>query len=201
VPLLLSKPISPHSSYAIWNIQETNEKLIELHNAPHPKQLHPTKLAEWLATQILLKNVCQVFDINYKGIRKNEAGKPFLIDSSAHISISHSFPMASVMINRYKACGVDLERQRSALLKIQHKFLHKEELIYQNDMDKLCAIWCAKEVLFKIHGRKELSLKDDLKIDFITENWLTGYILKGGFEESFNLHYEPLKDYFLAYNI
>jgi 4'-phosphopantetheinyl transferase len=201
VPLLLSKPISPYSSYAVWNIKETNAQLIDLHNNSYPKDLHPTKLAEWLVTQILLQNVCQQFNIAYRGIKKNDAGKPFLIDSTAQISISHSFPMASVMINQHKVCGVDLERQRSALLKIQHKFLHKEEFQYIDDINKLCAIWCAKEVLYKIHGRKQLSLKDDLKVIFISENRLTGYILKGEFEQSFIIHYEPLKDFFLAYSI
>lgn len=201
MPLLLSKPISPYSSYAIWNIQETNDQLIKLHNGNYPKDLHPTKLAEWLVTQILLNNLCQSFDIQYKGLRKNEAGKPFLIDSEAQISVSHSFPMACVMINLNKACGVDLERQRQALFKIQDKFLHKSEAQYRDDIHKLCAIWCAKEVLYKYHGRKQLSLKDDLKIEFKTNDRIDGYILKGGFEEIIRIHFEPLKDFFLAYSI
>jgi hypothetical protein len=76
VPLLLSKPISPYSSYAVWNIKETNAQLIDLHNNSYPKDLHPTKLAEWLVTQILLQNVCQQFNIAYRGIKKIKFAEP-----------------------------------------------------------------------------------------------------------------------------
>jgi len=201
VPLLLSKRITPYACYAVWNIQETNAQLIALHNYNFPDGLHQTKLAEWLVTQILLNNVCQQFNIPFEGITKNEAGKPFLINNSAQISISHSFPMASVMINLNKSCGIDLERPRQALYKVQPKFLHKTENQFKDQLDKLCAIWCAKEVLFKIHGRKKLSLKDEMKVNFESSDRITGSILKDGFEQEVEIHFEPLKDYFLAYNI
>lgn len=201
MPLLFSKQINPTTSYAIWNIQETNEQLIEQFNSMFPEDLHPTKLAEWLVTNIMLDQVCQSFGIKFTGLTKNDAGKPFLNGNTAQISISHSFPMAAVLINRNRVCGIDLERQRSALIKIQHKFLHKSELQYQNDLERLCAIWCAKEVLYKIHGRKKLSLKDELCVEFRSDDLISGYILKGGFEETYQIHYESVRDYFMAYNI
>ena len=148
---------------------------------------------------MIVKTLAEKFNIDYKGIQKNETGKPFLVDSDANIAISHSFPIAAAMIHLEKPCGIDMERPREKHRLVQHKFLHEAELSYQNDLKNLCTIWCAKEVIYKIFGRKFLSLKDEIKTSFVSENIIVGDILKKGHETTHSIHYEWVKDYVLAY--
>lgn len=201
MPLLLSKRISPFSAYAVWNIQETNQMLLDIFQQEIPKNLHPTRLAEWVVGRILIQNLCSRFEIDFKGIDSKETGKPYLIGNTAEISISHSFPMAAAMIHTNKSCGIDLERVRKKLVKIQHKFVNSNEEAYLNDLNKLCAIWCGKEVLYKIYGRKKLSMKEETSIFFESDEVLTGIIHKDGIEEKYRIHYEEVKDYYLAYSL
>ncbi len=201
MPLLLSKPISPYSAYAVWNIQETNQVLLGLIKEDVPEGLNPTRLAEWIVGRILIQNLCAQFALKYRGLTPNESGKPFLIGSTAEISISHSFPMAAAMIHLHNPCGIDLERARNKLIKIQDKFINEREIEYRDNLQKLCAIWCGKEVLYKIYGRRKLSMRDETFIEFETDRVMNGIIQKDQMELHYRIHYEAVRDYFLAYSL
>lgn len=201
MPLLLSKPISPYSAYAVWNIQETNQVLLGLIKEDVPEGLNPTRLAEWIVGRILIQNLCAQFALKYRGLTPNESGKPFLIGSTAEISISHSFPMAAAMIHLHNPCGIDLERARNKLIKIQNKFINEREIEYRDNLQKLCAIWCGKEVLYKIYGRRKLSMRDETFIEFETDSVMNGIIQKDQMELHYRIHYEAVRDYFLAYSL
>lgn len=199
MPLLLSKKIDEHSAYAVWNIQETFLELPYLSPEPFPADLNPVRQAEWIVGRILVKSLCDSFGIEYEGISKQENGKPYLENSYAHISISHSFPIAAAMIHLKKPCGIDMERPREKHVLVRYKFLHSSEMQYKDDIAKLCTIWGAKEVVYKIFGRRFLSLKDEIKIDFKSDTLMTGEILKEGYEDTHEIHYEWVKDYLLAF--
>ena len=201
MPLLLSKPIHKTAAYAVWNIQETNQMLLDLIEEETPAGLHPTKLAEWIVGRILIKSLATQYGISYQGVAKHETGKPFLKGSDAEISISNSFPMAAALIDLKKPCGIDLERTRSKLIRISDKFINESEKEYAKDLGKLCAIWCGKEVLYKIHGRKKLSMKEDTSIEFVSDDVMTGYIHAGKYQSKHRIHYEPVKDFYLAYSL
>lgn len=202
MPLLLSKRIGAYAAYAVWNIQETNEVLGALITDEHvTDEMTQTRQAERIVGRILIADLCTLFGIEYQGIRIAETGKPSLIGSDAEISITHSFPMAAAMLHLHSPCGIDLERARPKLIRAQDKFLNESEIQYRNDLDRLCAIWCGKEVLYKIHGRRQLSLKHETLIEFETANVMKGKICKGDQEQHYRIHYETVKDFFLAYNI
>ena len=59
-------------------------------------------------------------ELNY-----NENGKPYLINDSRHISISHSHEKLVVIMNELEETGIDIEIIRDKILNIKHKFLHK----------------------------------------------------------------------------
>ena len=199
MPLLLNKQIDEVSAYAVWNIQETFLELPYLSPVPFPAELNPVRQAEWIIGRILVKSLCEKFDIPFQGIDKEETGKPFLIGSDVHISISHSFPIAAAMIHLEKPCGIDMERPRDKHDYVKMKYLHTSEMEYKDDLKKLCTIWCAKEVIYKIFGRKFLSLKDEIKVTFESESKIKGEILKKGHEQTHDLHYEWVKEYLLAF--
>ena len=131
----------------------------------------------------------------------DETGKPHLVDNDVHISITHSFPMAAAMIHRKNACGIDLERPRHKLFSIREKFINSREKKYVDDLYNLCAVWCGKEVLYKIYGRKQLSLRDHTTIEIKTPELLKGKIHKEDFNKTYKIHYEQIKDYYLAYSL
>ncbi len=201
MPLLLSKPINKDSAYAVWNIQETYESVRLLLDEPAPDNLNPQRLAEWIVGRVLIKNLCSFMDIPYEGITVDETGKPHLINNDVHISISHSFPMAAAMIHKKSSCGIDLERPRHKLFSIKDKFINGREKKYVDDLYSLCAVWCGKEVLYKIYGRKMLSLKDHTTIQIKTPELLIGKIHREDFNQSYKIHYEQIKDYYLAYSL
>jgi phosphopantetheinyl transferase len=199
MPLLLNKQIDEDSAYAVWNIQETFLELPYLSPEPFPAELNPVRQAEWIVGRILVKSLCEKFQIPYNGIGKHENGKPFLIDNKVHISISHSFPIAAAMIHLKKPCGIDMERPRDKHEYVKMKYLHESEMKYKDDLQKLCTIWCAKEVIYKIFGRKFLSLKDEIKVSFESDEIMKGEILKKGHEDTHEIHYEWVKEYLLAF--
>jgi len=198
MPLLLSKKIDEDSAYAVWNIQETFLEIPYLSPEPFPVNLNPVRQAEWIIGRVLIKSLCDTFGIEYSGISKEDKGKPFLNNSYANISISHSFPIAAAMIHLKKPCGIDVEKPREKHRLVQTKFLHPSEFHYKDKLIELCIIWCAKEVIYKIYGRKFLSLSNEIKV-VLTEGNITGEILKKDYDQKHLIHHEWVKDYLLAY--
>lgn len=200
MPLLLSKQIDAFSAYAVWNIQEELTALPFLSPEKIPENLSPVRRAEWIVGRILVKSLCEIFDLGFNGIKKEPSGKPFLSGHpDIHISISHSFPIAAAMLHLKKPCGIDMEQPRTKHETVKLKYLHPSELQFQNDLKKLCTIWCAKEVIYKIFGRKFLSLKDEIRVSFISDTLIKGEILKKGKESTHEIHYEWVKEYLLAF--
>ncbi len=199
MPLLLNKQIDEISAYSVWNIQESFFELPYLYPDPFPVDMHSVRRAEWIIGRILVKNLCANFNIRYQGVDKDDKGKPYLIGSDVHISISHSFPIAVAMIHRKSPCGIDVEKPRNKHKLVHKKYLHEEEIRYKDDVSKLCTIWSAKEVIYKIYGKKSLSFKNEIRISFESDELLKGHILKKGEENSHLIHYELVKDYLLVY--
>ena len=195
----MSKVIGENAAYAVWNIQETFLELPYLSPETFPAELNPVRQAEWIIGRVLAKKLCDMFNIPYEGTGRNDHKKPYLKNMQAHISISHSFPIAAAMIHLKKPCGIDMEQPRAKHRIVAHKYLHESELQYINDLRALCVVWSAKEVVYKIFGRKFLSLKDEIKITFGPNGTIMGQILKAGCEETHHIHYEWVKDYLLAY--
>jgi len=200
MPLLLSKQINKNAAYAVWNIQETFLELPYLSPEPFPAELHPVRQAEWIVGRILIKQLCESFNLDYQGVARHDTGKPFLKGHDVEISISHSFPMACAMIHLKKPCGIDLEQPREKMDFVKDKFMNESEIAYRNDLKKICTVWCAKEVVYKIHGRKYLSLKDEINIEIKDDETIIGEIIRFEDQEEFELHYEWVKDFILCYS-
>ncbi len=199
--LLLSKQIHSNAAYAVWNIQETLLELPKLCPEPFPSNLHPIRQAEWIVGRMLVHKLCEMFGLTYHGVENLPTGKPMLTGHNVHISISHTFPMAVAMLHRKATCGIDIERPRQKLIDTQYKYLHPTELKYANDPEKLCIIWCGKEVVYKIHGRKYLSLKDEISISFESAHTLKGEILRANEPQTYDIHFEWINDYVMGYSI
>lgn len=136
-------------------------------------------------------------------VNNNDKGKPYLVNDTRHISISHSHNKLAIIVNEYEPTGIDIELIRDKVIKIKHKFLSSNEIKNANDdVEKLLIYWAAKETLYKIYGLKEVDFIKHLFVKPFTKHNLgtiIGEINLPNYTESFNLNYQILDDYVLVY--
>lgn len=135
---------------------ELNTDLIQKPDIEKVKHYPPKKILEYLIIRKMLK--CK---LPYHSIIYEENGEPILTPRDFEISITHSFPYAALAIST-KKIGIDIEKVNPKILKIKHKFLNDEELIWtknENELNYLTIIWTIKESLYKLHHTKYWSLK------------------------------------------
>jgi len=133
-------------------------------------------------------------------ISYHDTGKPYIINRSEFISISHSHDVLVLLINKTNNTGCDVELIRDKVLKIQHKFLNTIELnICNNNVEKLIICWAAKETLYKIYGLKALDFKENLSVEDFADNKIIGKITNNEVEKQYLLHWEKLGTYILVY--
>ena len=191
------KTIYPNknSIVIIWKI---NESLSVLKNMTKEKSKikNIIKRKEFYASRVLIKNLCKSFNIKYNGIIKKDSGKPYLKNRTENISISHSFPYVTGILNKEKKCGIDIEKIQKRILKINHKFLSKSELNkIKNNTKKNTIYWTAKESLYKLKG-EFLSFKNDIKIIELKNSFnIYGKVLS----KKILLNVEEIDDYIITY--
>lgn len=171
MPLVLKNNIDQHTVLGLWKIAESEEALLaSLQLKPHEWETinalgGEKRRLHWLSTRVLLRTLLATKE--YIDCQIDEHGKPFLVDSDIHISLSHSFDYAAVLISHGKQVGVDIELIKPKISVIKHKFLSDEELNWPQMADNLNGLyvcWCAKEAIYKWHGKKGLAFKRDMCI-------------------------------------
>ena len=136
----------------IWKIEESLEELSMLSNEDTDIKSE-NKKKEFYASRILIEKMCKELNIKFYGIKKDDNGKPYLINSKYHISISHKFPYVTSILDN-KACGVDIERIDDKVRKIKSKFLREnEEKEVGDKLKKLVEYWSIKESTYKVEGK------------------------------------------------
>ena len=171
MPIVLNKKIDDQTVLAVWKIEETEEQLLsslqlKQHELDIITSLSAGKRAlHWLSTRVLLRTMLNTAD--YIDCQMDEHGKPYLVNSDTHISLSHSYDYASVIISKNKKVGVDIELIKMKIKSIKHKFLSDVELAQKQIGDNtngLYVCWCAKEAIYKWHGKKGLEFKQHIHV-------------------------------------
>lgn len=209
MPLLLLKNIHEHCSWGLWQISESLEELkaqfadnqtgLEFLEDIH----HPTKQQESLAARLVLKKIVESWNQAYKGVIKDDCSKPWLVDCAYQVSLSHAKGYAIAMVHRHRDVGIDIEPPRPKLQRIAKKFLSAPELDHaQDDLDTLAIYWVAKEAMYKMHGKKKLSLRHDIYIDPFEpqkEGLLRAYFVNQA--QSHSIYYFAYQEYYIAYTL
>ncbi|MBJ6369661.1 4'-phosphopantetheinyl transferase family protein [Snuella sedimenti] len=162
----LYKTITPNSqtTVKIWKITETYQDLME------SVTLKPESLERVLGMKsnihqrgfLSVRHLLMAFGYQDSDLFYDANGKPHLSDGK-HISITHSFQFSAVVVS--DGCvGIDIEKQREKIRVIAHKFIEYEfeylNKLETNYVNKLTAIWCVKESLYKLFATPGLSFKD-----------------------------------------
>jgi phosphopantetheinyl transferase len=171
MPVVFSKKIDDQTMLSVWKIEETEEQLLSgLQLKQHELDLIATlsngkRALHWLSTRLLLRTMLNTAD--YIDCQMDDHGKPFLVNSNTHISLSHSYDYAAVIISKDKKVGVDIELIKMKIKSIKHKFLSDIELAQKqigDNTDGLYVCWCAKEAIYKWYGKKGLEFKQHIHI-------------------------------------
>ncbi|OJW66768.1 MAG: hypothetical protein BGO68_00325 [Candidatus Amoebophilus sp. 36-38] len=158
--------LSNKQAYLVWDIQESeaellhklNPSLAEIQLYDHFK--HLKRRLEWLATRLAYQLLCHEMNIPYSRILKDINGRPYPANQKAYVSLSHSFPYVIAAISVNIPVGIDIQIPHMKLQLIQEKYLSKSEIAdASQDVEKLCVYWCTKEAIYKVHGKKTLSLQ------------------------------------------
>ncbi|AUD03205.1 4'-phosphopantetheinyl transferase family protein [Spirosoma pollinicola] len=127
---------------------------------------HPSQRIEWLACRVAIRQLVEAQGMSYKGLRKDEFGKPHLIDSPWHISLSHTSGWAAAVLHRSRPVGIDIEPIREQFKRVVPRVLSESEINHAaGDPNRLAVYWCAKEALYKLYGKRQLTFREHLHVE------------------------------------
>lgn len=142
---------------AIWHITETSDELYALLDTEkYDSQLlgmkNEVRRAEWLAVRLLVK---ELFGPEAE-VAYHPTGRPYLKNSTTHISISHTKGFAAVAYHHEAPVGMDIEYLSSRVERIALRFTTRDEASYIDRHDESVRQmyhlinWSAKETLYKL---------------------------------------------------
>ncbi|WP_428328680.1 4'-phosphopantetheinyl transferase family protein [Mucilaginibacter sp.] len=200
--------IDDETEFAIWKIEEEADELYSQLQLDEHEKAHYEKLKigkrnlHWLGTRVLLRKLLRTDE--YIDCKIDAHGKPYLVNLPYHISLSHSFDYAAVMIST-RPVGIDIEQVKQKVERIAHKFMRKEELKFITTRDKikqLYVCWCAKEAVYKCFGQKEVSFANNILLEpfqFEGHGWIKANLLKGNTDIKYDVGYLEYQDYMVGY--
>ena len=127
---------------------------------------HPAQRVEWLACRVAIRQLAESQGMEYRGLQKDEFGKPYLIGTPWHISLSHTSGWAAAVLHKSKPVGIDIEPIREQFRRVVPRVLSEAEIAHAaNDPNRLAIYWCAKEALYKLYGKRQLTFREHLHVE------------------------------------
>jgi 4'-phosphopantetheinyl transferase len=203
------KQVDADTEFALWRIEEEADTLYRQLQLNEQEKAYVEQLANgkrhlhWLATRVLLRTMLNTSE--YIDCKIDSHGKPYLVNLPYHISLSHSFDYAAVMISKSRPVGIDIEQIKQKVERIAPKFLTPAEratISINNKIEHLYVCWCAKEAVYKCYGQKEVSFLDNIALlpfNFATEGSLDVNLHKGEVNLDYKVEYLLYEDYMLGY--
>ena len=174
LPLFHQHTIDEDTKLAVWKIEETENFFLS--KVPLQAHItHPHKRLQHLAGRYLLQYLFP--DFPYQQILIADTRKPFLPNEQYHFSISHCGNYAAAIVSSTHRVGIDIENPSIKVVKIQHKFLSKNEISNfkftatdhrppTNDYRLPTLLWCAKESMFKWWSLGNVDFSEHLPIQY-----------------------------------
>lgn len=93
----------------------------------------------------------------------NEVGAPMVDVPNTYISVAHGGEMVAVAIANERV-GVDIESLDRNFDRIQSRYMTPAEIALTASEDWAARVWAAKEAIYKLFGRREVDLTEDIRI-------------------------------------
>ncbi|MDO5522553.1 MAG: 4'-phosphopantetheinyl transferase superfamily protein [Bacteroidia bacterium] len=159
------------------------------------------RIIEWLTTRVLLFELLHEDKI----IGNLPDGKPFLLDKSYNISISHTRNYAAILLHKHASVGIDVETVSGRVSRLADKFISPDEYIDSSrKIIHQLLHWSAKETLFKLMEENEIDFKEHLHIQPFTpqqKGIFQAFESKTGQQQAFQIHYEVFPDVVLTWAV
>ena len=203
------KQIDDDTEFALWKIEEEADELysklqLDEQEKAYVEQLsHGKRHLHWLGTRVLLRKMLRTDE--YIDCKVDKHGKPYLVNLPYHISMSHSFDYAAVMISKKRPVGIDIEQIKEKVERIAAKFMRPEELAFigpENKIEQLYVCWCVKEAVYKCFGEKEVSFADNILLEpfeFNNEGVVDASLVKEETDIQYKADYLQYEDYMIGY--
>lgn len=203
------KQVDSDTEFALWKIEEEARDLYKQLQLDNEERAYVEKLSlnkrhlHWLAVRVLLRTMLNTSE--FIDCKIDAHGKPYLVKLPYHISLSHSFDYAAVMMSRSGPVGIDIEQIREKVERIAYKFLLPPELAFIDGVDPvkhLYAAWCAKEAVYKCFGQKEVSFATHISLEpfnFVLPGTVNAHLNKGEIHKDYQVHYLQYEDYMIGY--
>ena len=205
MPILKTQRENDSILWGIWNITEPLDLFEYAYREflPNPR-LDKIKVVEKkrqsLACRLLIKHMRELYGHKYYGLTKDENSKPSLVADDAFISVSHSSQLAVAIVNSIAPTGIDIERINPKIAVVADRVLNPHEIkIANGDLNKLTLIWCAKEAIYKMYGKRSLFFREDIRILDLEENGHMHACLLDG--EAFPMRYEFHQEFVICYTL
>ncbi len=201
--------IDDDTEFALWKIEEEADDLykqlqLDTEEKTYVEKLsHSKRYLHWLGTRVLLRKMLSTDE--YIDCKVDVHGKPYLVNLPYHISLSHSFDYAAVMISKTHKVGIDIEQIKEKVERIAGKFMRPEEMLFIGDNKKiehLYVCWCAKEAVYKCNGQKEVSFADNIGLEpfqFEHHGILNANLHKNELNIDYTVGYLQYQDYMIGY--
>lgn len=192
MPICKQITINKDCQLLVWKLNETLNDLLQKVDL---EESEIDKLSSFGSNSRKLEFVasrCLVQSILGKDVRikNNEHGKPYLLNSSLNISISHTKKYVGILLGKNYSVALDMEYLSDRVERIASRFLSEKELnsiANENRILHLYQHWCAKECLIKLYGKKDVHLTNELIIDSFqpSDNSFTGKFFRKDFSERY----------------
>ncbi|MDR0895300.1 MAG: 4'-phosphopantetheinyl transferase superfamily protein [Prevotellaceae bacterium] len=201
---------TPLLKWGIWQLTESWEQLAD--RLPHHRQQAeqfgtPHRRQEWLAVRALIASLCG----KEETVAYHPNGKPYLVDNSHSISISHTRGYAAVIMGKPdKEVGIDIEQYGERVHRVAHKFMRTDESVQatvqteQTDTYSLLLHWSAKETMFKCLHTTDVDFREHLRIfPFVMNDKgsMQAQEYRTPEQQLFTIEYELHTDFVLTYTL
>ncbi len=205
--LILNNELPEGCKLGLWKISEDYDTLrsgliLESEEVQRLESFrnHARKL-EWLS----VRNLINELRGEHSRIIYSADRKPFLLDNSSNISISHSRQLTAILLSRFLRVGIDLEFMSHKISRLANRFIGETEKITEDPgllRYNLYIHWCAKEALYKKRDKKDINFRKNLRIEPFEphdKGSIVGIVdnIKG--VETYHLEYFRMDDYVIVW--
>ena len=202
--------VDDDTEFALWKIEEKAADLykqlqLDEHEKAYFEKISTSKRhLHWLSTRVLLRTMLRTDE--YIDCKTDIHGKPYLVNLPYHISFSHSFDYAAVMMSKKVPVGIDIEQIKEKVERIATKFMNPGEMAFINTdehrIEHLYVCWCGKEAIYKCYGQKEVSFINHISLapfEFAKAGSVNARLHKGEVDLNYEVEYMQYEDYMIGY--
>ena len=104
----------------------------------------------------------------------NDVGAPVVDAEGRWISVAHGGESVAVAIADCPV-GIDIESVTRDFDRVAPRYMTEAEQSLAADENWACFVWCAKEAMYKLYGRRGVELRCELRVESFDSSTMTIY--------------------------